>query len=130
MGRLSGDNCPPACVVSIGIFKSRKAASRGRYAALTTHDIFSRRANPIEETYCRFSRLVKWIKEHKFAKAQKEGWFDALRYQSRLHARHARVTDCWHDWEEQWENHPAAQYPAFKKWHTAADRYTFELGNK
>lgn len=89
-------------------------------------ETIARDANPTEETYCRFDRLVEWIEEHKFAKTQKEGWFDVLRYQARLHARHARVTDYWHDWEAQWEKHPAAQYPAFKKWRGAADRYTFD----
>ncbi len=86
----------------------------------------ARAANPAEESFCRFDRLVEWIGDHRFAKARKEGWFDVLRYQARLHARHARVTDYWHDWEAQWEKYPAARYPAFKKWRGAADRYTFD----
>jgi hypothetical protein len=86
----------------------------------------ARGANPAEETYCRFDRLFKWIEDHKFAKAQKEAWFDVLRYQARLHPRHARVTDYWHDWEAQWEKHPAAEYPAFNEWRGAADRYSFD----
>ncbi len=89
----------------------------------------ARAANQAEETYCRFDRLVEWIEERKFAKARKECWFDVLRYQARLHPRHARVTDYWYDWGAEREKHPAAQYPAFKEWRGAADRYTFEFGN-
>ena len=83
-------------------------------------------ANPREETYCLFDRLVEWIEDHKFTKARKEGWFDVLRYQAHLHARHARVTEYWHDWEADRENHPTAQYPGFGEWCVAADRYAFE----
>jgi hypothetical protein len=72
---------------------------------------------------------MEWTEDHKFTKARKEGWFDVLLYQARLHARHARVTDYRHDWEAQWEKRPAALYPAFEEWRGAADRYTFELGS-
>src|SRR5579884_836727 len=70
-----------------------------------------RRANPKEEPHCRFNRLVKWIGDHKFTNARKEGWLDVLLYQARLHARHARVTDYWHDWEAEREKHPTGEYP-------------------
>jgi hypothetical protein len=89
----------------------------------------ARGANPAEDTYCRFNRLVEWIEDHKFAKPRKEGWFDVLLYQARPHARHGRATDYWNDWEAQWEKHSAARYPALEKWRGAADRYTFELGD-
>lgn len=66
----------------------------------------ARGANPAEETYCRFNRFVEWIEDHKFAKPKKEGWFDVLLYQARLHACHARLTDYWHDWDAEREKHP------------------------
>jgi hypothetical protein len=90
-------------------------------------DAVARAANPREEPHCRFNRMIKWIEDHKFAEAQKRGWFDAMRYQAHLHPRHARVIDYWHDWEAGWAKHPSAEYPFFKKWRDAADRYTFEL---
>jgi hypothetical protein len=99
---------------------------RQRCPAFLAAEAVTRRTNPKEETYCRFNRLVEWIEDHKFTNARKEDWFDVLRYQARLHARHARVTDYWHDWEAQWGKHPAPQYPAFEKWRGAADHYTFE----
>jgi len=87
----------------------------------------ARPANPAEESHCRFNRMIKWIEDHEFADAQKRGWFDVLRYQARLHPRHARVVDYWHDWEAGWAKHPTAKYPPFDRWRDAADRYTFEL---
>lgn len=72
-------------------------------------------SNPTEETYCRFNRLVEWIEDYKFAMPRKEGWFDVLLYHARLHARHARVTDYWHDWHAEREKHPTERYPAFKE---------------
>jgi hypothetical protein len=86
----------------------------------------ARAANPAEESFCRFNRLVDWIEDHEFAKPKKEGWLEVLRYQARLHARLARVTDYWHDWEAQRSKHPSAQYPPLNKWCHAADGYTFE----
>ncbi len=91
---------------------------------LETH-IISRALNPTEVLHCRFNRLLEWIEEHEFARPKKEGWLDVLRYQARLHPRHARVIDYWHDWEAQWAKHPSPQYPSLKKWRDAADRYTF-----
>jgi len=86
----------------------------------------TRGANPKEKPHCRFNRFVEWIKNHKFTKARKESWFDVLVYQARLYARHARVANYWHDWEVQWGKHHAPQYPAFKGWSNAADRYIFK----
>lgn len=87
----------------------------------------ARPANPAEESHCRFNRMIKWIEDHEFADAQKRGWFDVLRYQARLHPRHARVIDYWHDWEAGWAKHPTAKYPPFNRWRDAADHYTLEL---
>ena len=84
-------------------------------------------ANLKEEPHCRFDRMIKWIEDHEFAGAMKRRWFDVLLYQARLHPRHARVIDYWHDWEAEWEKHPSSKYPSFAQWKKAADRYTFEL---
>lgn len=90
-------------------------------------DGLARAANPGEEPHCRFSRMIQWIKDHEFADARKRGWLEVLLYQAHLHPRHARVIDYWHDWEAGWAKHPSSEYPFFKKWRDAADRYTFEL---
>lgn len=89
----------------------------------------ARATSPGEETFCRFDRLLGWIENHEFAKARKEGRYDVIRYQARLHPQHSRVTYYWHDWEAEREKHPAARYPAFKEWRGTADRYTFELSD-
>src|SRR5207249_3095228 len=60
-------------------------------------DAVVRAANPKEEPHFRVNRMMKWIEEHEFAGAKKKRWFDVLLYQARLHPRHARVIDYWHD---------------------------------
>ena len=90
-------------------------------------DAVVRAANPKEESHFRFDRMIKWIEDHEFSNAKKRGWFDVLLYQARLHPRHARVIDYWHDWEAEWEKHPSSEYPSFAQWKNAADSYTFEL---
>ncbi|MGH9375850.1 MAG: hypothetical protein ACRD1J_06755 [Terriglobia bacterium] len=79
-----------------------------------------------EEGYQRFNRLMRWIEDHEFAHAKKQGWFDALLYQARLHPRRARVVDYWHHWEALRSRHPRSGYPSFGRWQAAADAYTFE----
>ena len=90
-------------------------------------DAIARAANPAEEPHCRFTRMIKWIEDHGFAEVQKRGWFDVLRYQAHLHARHARVIDYWHNWEASWTKDRSERYPSFREWQRSADRYTFEL---
>jgi hypothetical protein len=98
-----------------------------RYPRFLEADAIARAENPAEEPHCRFTRMMKWIENHEFADAQKRGWFDVLRYQARLHARHARVIDYWHDWEAAWTKDRSKGYPSFGQWQRSADRYTFEL---
>lgn len=90
-------------------------------------DAAAHAVNAAEEPHCRYTRMMKWIEDHEFAGAQKRGWFDVLCYQARLHARHARVIDYWHDWEEGWIKDRSTRYPSFGQWQRCADRYTFEL---
>ena len=63
--------------------------------------------------------MIKWIEDHEFAGAMKRRWFDVLLYQARLHPRHARVIDYWHDWEAEWEKHSSSEYPPFAQWKKA-----------
>ncbi len=79
-----------------------------------------------EEPYQRFNRMIRWIEDHEFARAKKQGWFCALIYQARLHPRYARVVDYWHHWESNRLSHPRSLYPSFEQWRAAADAYTFE----
>ncbi|HUY13177.1 MAG TPA: hypothetical protein VMX16_06025 [Terriglobia bacterium] len=81
-----------------------------------------------EEPYQRFNRMMRWIEDHEFARAKKQGSFGALIYQARLHPRRARVVDYWHHWETSWSKHPRSRYPSFEQWRAAADAYTFEPG--
>ena len=81
-----------------------------------------------EEPHQRFSRLMRWIEDHEFARAKKQGWFTALVYQLRLHPRRARVVDYWHHWEASRSKHRRSRYPSFEQWRAAADAYTFEPG--
>lgn len=79
-----------------------------------------------EEPHQRFNRMIRWIGDHEFARAKKQGWLAALVYQARLHPRRARVVDYWHHWEASRANHPRSPYPTFEQWWAAADAYTFE----
>ena len=90
-------------------------------------DAVARAANPTEEPHCRFNRLMEWIEDHEFADPQKRGWFDVLRYQAHLHARHARVIDYWHNWEANWTKDRSTGYPSFREWQRSADRYALEV---
>jgi len=89
-------------------------------------DTAARAANPAEEPHCRFNRMIKWIEDHDFTHVKKRGWFDVLLYQTRLHARHARVIDYWHACEERRTKGPSTGYLSFTQWQRAADSYTFE----
>lgn len=73
----------------------------------------------------RFDRLVRWIEEHEFARARKEGWLLVLIYQARLHPRYARVIDYWRHWQRLRSTHPQSSYPSFEQWRAAAEAYTF-----
>jgi hypothetical protein len=90
-------------------------------------DAAVRAVNPEEEPHFRFNRMIKWIEDHEFVSAKKRGWFDVLLYQARLHPRHVRVIDYWHDWEAGWTNEGSNRYPSFSQWQRSADSYTFEL---
>ena len=98
-----------------------------RCPGLLQADAVACAVNLTEEPHCRFTRMMKWIEEHEFAEVQKRGWFDVLRYQVHLHARHARVIDYWHDWEAGWTKDRSTGYPSFREWQRCADRYAFEL---
>jgi hypothetical protein len=93
-------------------------------------DAAARATNPQEQQHCRFNRLVDWIEDREFAEATKQGWFDVLLYQVRLHARHARLIDYWHDWEARRTNESSERYPSFSQWRRSADSYTFELDDR
>jgi hypothetical protein len=98
-----------------------------RCSGFLQRDATTRANNPHEEPHCRFNRIIDWIEDHEFAGAKKRGWFDVLVYQTRLHPRHARVIDYWHDWEARWTNERCNRYPSFSHWQRSADSYTFEL---
>ena len=93
-------------------------------------DTAARAANPAEEPHCRFNRMTKWIEDHDFTHVKKRGWFDVLLYQTRLHARHARVIDYWHACEVRCTKDPSTAYLSFTQWQRAADSYTFELSDR
>jgi len=79
-----------------------------------------------EEPHQRFNRMMRWIEDHEFARAKKQGWFAAIIYQAHLHPRHARVVDYWHHWEANRRKHPRSRYLSFEHWRATADAYTFE----
>jgi hypothetical protein len=93
-------------------------------------DTAARAANPAEEPHCRFNRMIEWIEDHDFTHVKKRGWFDVLLYQTRLHARHARVIDYWHACEVRCTKDPSTAYLSFTQWQRAADSYTFELSDR
>jgi hypothetical protein len=100
---------------------------RQRCPGLLETDAAARARHPKEEPHQRFNRLMRWIGDHEFARASKEGWLPVLVYQSRLHPCHARVIDYWRHWKASRSKHPRSRYPSFEQWRAAADAYTFEL---
>ena len=76
---------------------SVEGAVRQRCPNFLEADAAANAANPEEEPHCPVNRMVKWIEDHEFTDAKKRGWFDVLLHQARMHPRHARVIDYWHD---------------------------------
>ncbi|GEM_PF-4983240 len=70
--------------------------------------------------------MMRWIEDHEFARAKKQGWLATLVYQARLHPQRARVVDYWHHWEALRSKHTRSRYPPFEKWRATADAYMFE----
>ena len=97
-----------------------------RCSGFLVADAVARAADATEEPHCLFHRLMEWIEDHEFAEVQRRGWFDVLRYQAGLHARHARVIEYWHNWEASWTKNRSKGYPSFSRWQRSADNYTFE----
>ena len=106
---------------------SVEGAVRQRCPNFLEADAAAHAANPEEEPHCRFNRMIKWVEDHEFTDAKTRGWFDVLLHQARMHPRHARVIDYWHDWEAEWEKAPSPEYPSFAQWEKATDRHTFEM---
>jgi hypothetical protein len=90
-------------------------------------DAAAHAAKPEEEPHFRFYRLLDWIGENEFRQVQKQGWYEVLRYQVNLHARHTRVIDYWHAWESGRTKERSKRYPSLAQWQRAADSYTSEL---
>ena len=105
---------------------SVEGAVRQRCPNFLEADAAAHAANPEEEPHCRFNRMIKWVEDHEFTDAKTRGWFDVLLHQARMHPRHARVIDYWHDWEARWTNEGSNRYPSFSQWQRSADSYTFE----
>ena len=87
-------------------------------------DATAHAAKPEEESHFRFYRLLDWIGEHEFGQVQKQGWYEVLLYQVGLHARHARLSVYWHDWEPGCKKERSNRYPSFSQWQRSADSYT------
>ncbi|MGH9350685.1 MAG: transposase [Terriglobia bacterium] len=51
---------------------------RQRCPGFLASDAAAKARRPAEEPYQRFNRLMRWIEDHEFARARKQGWFDAL----------------------------------------------------
>src|SRR5439155_1324236 len=69
----------------------------------------------------RWKALLEWGENRFFAKAKREGWFDALVFHARAHPRSARTVDYWvFYWDEHWSTLPARTYPSFQEWRRAA----------
>lgn len=67
--------------------------------------------------------LVRWIEDHRFAKANEQGWFDMVVEQARDEPRHVRMVEFWKRSSRSWPRDPAIAYPSFNEWRRAADSY-------
>ena len=67
--------------------------------------------------------LMTWIEDHFFSEPKKEGWFDLIRQQTRMHPRYARIEQYSKRWDKTWSQNPTVIYPSFVQWRHAAENY-------
>ncbi len=74
-------------------------------------------------------RLMRWIEDHFFSEAKKEGWFDTVLQQARTHPRYVRMVEYWQRWSKSFSQNPTIPYASFGQWRRAADNYVEDRSN-
>lgn len=103
-----------------------KRELRRRCQGFLATDTSPRRGSQKQECGEAFNLLLRWIEEHEFARAGREGWLPVLLYQAHLHPRHARVIDYWRYWEKVHAKRGRSRYLSLEQWQAAVDSYTFD----
>lgn len=67
--------------------------------------------------------LMTWIEDHFFSEPKKEGWFDLVSQQARMHPSYARIVQYSKRWDKTWSQNPTVIYPSFVQWRHAAENY-------
>ena len=70
-----------------------------------------------------WDQLMLWIGDHFFQDAKREGWFDAILVQARIHPRAIRTMEYADHCDEVWSSEIPNPYPSFEEWRRDADSY-------
>ncbi|MHB8656220.1 MAG: hypothetical protein ACYDA9_20375 [Terriglobia bacterium] len=65
-------------------------------------------------------RLSEWIRDHIFADARREGWFDAITFYAFRDPRFNRAWTYWEQYKNEWKRSRPLRYPSFEEWAGAA----------
>lgn len=84
---------------------------------------FMERGLPIAEPGLLGVRLDEWIHDRVFARAQQEGWLDALLFYGVRDPRSRCVVAYWEKCDEEWSKKRPSSYPDFRAWFRSACRY-------
>lgn len=67
--------------------------------------------------------ILKWVHNHTFSVAKREGWLDALMFYSVRDPRSQRTWAYWEHCEREWKSKRPRLYPTFKQWVQAAQKW-------
>jgi len=65
-------------------------------------------------------RLSEWIRDHVFADARREGWFEAITFYAIREPRFDRAWTYWDQCKKEWNRNRPKSYPSFEEWARAA----------
>lgn len=67
--------------------------------------------------------ILKWVHNHTFGVAKREGWLDALMFYSVRDPRSQRTWAYWEHCEREWKKQRPRSYPPFERWLHAAKKW-------
>lgn len=67
--------------------------------------------------------VLKWVHNHAFGAAKREGWLDALMFYSVRDSRSQRTWAYWEHCEREWKKKRLRSYPSFERWLHAANKW-------
>ncbi len=67
--------------------------------------------------------VLKWVHNHTFGVAKREGWLDALMFYSVRDPRSQRTWAYWEHCAREWKKKRPRSYPNFRQWVQAAEKW-------